>query len=775
MEAHFAAIENSALGRAAIWVRNRIAPGMLAVGVTVIAIVLGFLNYLYFGRSGTAGPERQQLVALLIANATVGLTLVSLITWQLAKIWLARRRGAAGAKLHSRFVALFSIVAIIPAIFGISFAVITFNYAAEDWFGKPVQVAVENSVKIADAYVDAHWRNMAAELPELLQTLQVIQQQAEEFDVATTEYKKAVVDLLRDNGGTHNFTAIYLLTEDGSTWASHRQPGVIEPTLPREPQFAAIQDNTFLPFTEIDKNQLQGLVRVPAREYRYVFAIRSISPHVLEQAHLINEAAKKYEDSYLNLFGFQFAFILTYILIAILVLLAAIWLGLWAATRMVLPIGDLVSGAERVSDGDLSVRVTVSDGDDEIATLGRTFNRMTGQLYSQRHELIEANRQMDERRQFTEAVLSGVSAGVVGLDSDGCVTIANKSAYELLEMSPKDLIGRPFLEVLPEIETLLKQAGARGPAAKREVSGQVELKRSGGERNFNVRISREFDEQQARDLVITFDDISELVVAQRTSAWADVARRIAHEIKNPLTPIQLSAERLRRKYSGEITTDPAVFDQCTETIIRQVNDIGKMVDEFSSFARMPAPVMKKHDLNDITRQCVFMQRVANQDITYDLEAPEGEIELLCDGRLVSQALTNILKNAGEAVATRTAQEDDNFKGAITVRLADSGFHILLEITDNGCGLPSEHRHRLTEPYMTTRQKGTGLGLAIVRKVMEDHEGDLIIDDAPAGKQGAMVRMVFPHRSLEQTENRPEPVPTNVGDAAGAIHMQVKGG
>lgn len=744
IEDHFEEVENSLLGRVFTWTRENIRPSSIAFGLTFLAIVLGILNYLYFTQSGPQGPSREQIIWLFVANSAVGLSLIALIAWRVVKVWIARRRGFAGAKLHSQFVALFSLVSIIPAIFGISFAAVTFHMAAEDWFGERVETAVDNSVKIANAYLDAHARNIGKEVPEFARWLLVLEEQAENFDIPESEYQKAVADTLERKGLEGNFTAAYLLTGDGDIWAEYRQEGVPAPNMPGAVQFAEAE-NEILLLSEESKNQMQALVRIPTDRYEYLFTVRSLSPHVLSQVQLIYDAAEDYQRANVNLFGIQFAFVATYVVIAILVLLAAIWLGLWAATRLVSPIGRLVVAAEKVSDGDMTARVNVGDEGDEIATLGRTFNRMTGQLQSQRNELMEANKQFDQRRRFTEAVLSGVSAGVVGLTNNGKVTIANRSAYQLLDLDPTDLIDQPLGNLIPEMRELVEQAMAPNTNA-RGVQGQIDIARDKEHKTFNVRVSSDVGEDNG--FVVTFDDITELVAAQRTSAWADVARRIAHEIKNPLTPIQLSAERLRRKYSNEVSSDPEVFEQCTETIIRQVGDIGRMVDEFSSFARMPAPVMKIHDISDITRQSVFMQKVANQSITYDLEMPEESVSLFCDGRLVSQALTNILKNAGEAVSSRSEEEDEDYQGKIKVRLADSGFHVLIEVLDNGCGLPKEHRHRLTEPYMTTRQKGTGLGLAIVRKVMEDHEGNLIIDDAEEGR-GAVIRFILPHRTDEK--------------------------
>jgi two-component system nitrogen regulation sensor histidine kinase NtrY len=374
---------------------------------------------------------------------------------------------------------------------------------------------------------------------------------------------------------------------------------------------------------------------------------------------------------------------------------------------------------------------------------------MTSQLEAQRKELVDANSQLDARRRFTEAVLAGISAGVIGIDGEGRVTLLNRTAARMLDVAPEETEGRHYSESIPELAGLIRRgmSDACGRA-----SGQVDVRRNGALRHLNVQVSSEADDKTG--YVITFDDITNLVSAQRTAAWADVARRIAHEIKNPLTPIQLSAERLKRKYAGEVSSDPDVFAQCTDTIIRQVGDIGRMVDEFSSFARMPAPVFRREIVQELLRHAVFLQRVAQPQIAFEVTAPTDPIHFECDGRLVSQALTNVLKNALEAINARMAMGDTT-PGRIAVDVEVKNGRVVIAIRDNGVGLPTEQRHRLTEPYVTTRAKGTGLGLAIVRKILEDHGGELSLedsfDDGTGEIAGAVVRMQFPLRQSKHEQ------------------------
>jgi two-component system nitrogen regulation sensor histidine kinase NtrY len=424
--------------------------------------------------------------------------------------------------------------------------------------------------------------------------------------------------------------------------------------------------------------------------------------------------------------------------VSLLILLAAIWLGLWAANNLVRPISKLIGAAERVSRGDLKVRVEVDRDDDEMGTLARAFNRMTADLDSRRTELMRANRQLDERRRFTEAVLAGVSAGVVGFDGEGRVTLVNRAAARLLNAEPEELEGRHYAEAMPELSGIVRRA-LHEPMAR--ANGEATLRRGGTLRSLSVQVASEEGAGEA-GFIATFDDITDLVSAQRTAAWADVARRIAHEIKNPLTPIQLSAERLKRKYAGEVSSDPEVFRQCTDTIIRQVGDIGRMVDEFSSFARMPSPKMRPEIAQELVQQAVFLQRAAHPQTEFEILGEMRPVRFECDGRLVSQALINVLKNAGEAIEARTAAGADE-RGHVAVTVTVESSRVLFRVTDNGIGLPQTERHRLTEPYVTTRAKGTGLGLAIVRKIVEEHGGEIQILDRENDEPGAEVRLAFP--------------------------------
>jgi two-component system nitrogen regulation sensor histidine kinase NtrY len=497
-----------------------------------------------------------------------------------------------------------------------------------------------------------------------------------------------------------------------------------------------------------DDERVRALVRLDRWVDTYLYVGRLVDAQVLVQAGQTRSAVAEYQRLEDSRSRIQITFVLIYIVVALLLLLAAVWVGLVFASRLINPVSTLIRAAESVRGGDLGARVPEGPADDELASLGRAFNRMTSQLESQRSELMEANQQLNTRRRFTEAVLSGVSSGVIGLDINGNINLPNRSAIQLLKVSANSLIGEPFSRAVPEMAPLLAEARER---PDRKAQAQVNMVRGTRPHVLMVRITADRKDNAITGFVVTFDDVTELVSAQRSAAWSDIARRIAHEIKNPLTPIQLSAERLQRKYMNEIGTDPEVFRQCTDTIIRQVSDIGRMIDEFSSFARMPAPVFRISDLVEVARQGLFLQQVAHPGIDYTTEFPTDAVDVCCDSRQVAQVLTNLLLNAAEAISGRDKPEDGNAlpTGKIILRITEGPDEVILEVLDNGCGLPEENRNRLTEPYVSTRLKGTGLGLAIVAKVMEDHKGIISIEDRAKG--GACVRLVFPrgeHKEID---------------------------
>jgi two-component system nitrogen regulation sensor histidine kinase NtrY len=716
------------------------------IAVSLVAVVT---TYLILTRSTDIEPTAPGvLLYIIIVDVLLLMALIALVTGRLVRLWMARRTGGAATRLHGRLVTIFFLIAVIPVVLTAGAAAVTINLAMDVWFSSGVRAVVDNSSSLADAYQEDQKRAIRFNA---------------EFMASDFNTKEFPGGLVVDNEITRQRMDYFLrkqLTErqlpGGGIFNTVGEEvavvGLVPVVRPSADEISETISNGIS--ITITPEGSRAVARLDPVGNLFLVVMGEVNKQLVEYQQSASEAALKYEQLQRDRDAAQAAFGMMYGIIALLIIFGAIWIGFGVANRLVTPIGRLIGAAERISEGDLAARVMLADDDDELASLGRAFNRMTAQLQSQRNELVESHRQAEQRTRFTEAVLSGVSAGVVGLDGQGRADVINRSALTLLSVGREDIVGKDLGDAVPEVAPLIAQALSGNES---RVQGHIDLVRGGKARNFTVTVTRERASEDDRGFVVTFDDITDLISAQRTSAWADVARRIAHEIKNPLTPIQLSAERLRRKYKKEIATDPEVFEQCTQTIIRQVGDIGRMVDEFSSFARMPQPVMKDEDIGELIRHAVFLQRVALPQITFALLIPDEAIQVECDGRLVSQALTNVLKNAGEAVRAKFGKEGDEEHplregGRIEIRIAQDAARVSIEVADNGVGLPSEDRNRLTEPYVTKRAKGTGLGLAIVKKIMEDHKGALTLEDAPKTDEtgairesGAQVRLTFPRR------------------------------
>src|SRR3954454_5150501 len=703
----------------------------LAVALAAAALGSGIATYLALTGAPPFGPGPRSVLILLNLDLVVLLTLACWVAKRLVEVWLERRRGLAGSRLQVRLVGLFSLIAVTPTIIVAVFSYLFFSFGVESWFSDKVRTAISESVAVADAYVREHQQAiradalaMAADLDRSAATLAINPQYLAPALTAQAAIRSLTEAAVVDRRGqmvARTGLAFALGFEDVSQGALRR----------------ANQGEVVIMTNDQDE-RVRALVRLGEFSDLYLYVGRFIEPRVLAHRDEVHLAAAQYERLEGQRSGFQITFAVIYILVALLFLAAAISIGIHFAAKLGDPISRLMGAAERIRAGDLTVRVPEGEKDDELVSLSRAFNRMTYQIQSQQLELMEANRQLDERRRFTETVLTGVSAGVIGLDRDGRIHLPNRSASALLGVDLDQSIGEDLAEVAPEMAGLFEEA-TRRPG--RRAQGQVQLARNNSSRTLLVRITAEQEEAGISGFVVTFDDITELLSAQRKAAWADIARRIAHEIKNPLTPIQLSAERLKRKYMREIKKDQETFKICTDTIIRHVEDIGRMVDEFSSFARMPAPVLKPEDVATIVEQAVFLQRTAQPEIEFEFRFAERPLSLRCDTRLVGQAVINIVKNAIESIEARIVARGNNPSGPIRVAVADRDGQVLIVVEDNGKGLPQQGRERLTEPYVTTRSKGTGLGLAIDKKIMEDHLRELVLEDRESG--GARVWLIFP--------------------------------
>jgi len=723
-----------------LWLRRQVLSGRLAVALAIAATISGFATYGALTQSGPFGPDIETVIVLLNVDLVLLLLLGVVVARRLVGLWSERRRGSAGSKLHSRLVAMFSIAAITPAILVGVFSAVFFTLGLEAWFSERVKTALDDSLEVAEAYSEEHRSNIRAHVLAMARDLELAgpgilwdQRRLNLFldtQSALRELSEAVV--VRRDGRVLGQTRLSF-----SLALSPLDTDILNQAAPNEVVIMA-SDNG---------DRVRAVTELDTMPGTFLVVGRLVDPRVTGHIDEVVQAVGEFRVLEGRRSDLQVVFALVYVVSALLLLFVAIWFALNFATRLVRPIGALVAAAERVRAGDLTARVPDAGTSDELGTLSRAFNRMTGQLSAQRRELIEANRQIDSRRRFTESVLSGVSAGVIGLDADGQIELPNRSAVDLLGIAPDDMVGQPLRDVVPELAGLI-DAAMSGHMSR--VDGDVEIEINGMTRNLTVRITAESTiDSRAEDgeaevermgYVVTFDDITPLIAAQRKAAWADVARRIAHEIKNPLTPIQLSAERLKRKYLAEIDSDPDTFAACTDTIVRQVGDLRHIVNEFSNFARMPAPQFARDDLVKLLNQAITLQEVGGSDVEFVRDFPDGPVAVQCDARQIGQVLNNLLQNALEAIEARHAKDRDAPRGRIRVHLAEDGDRCIIEIHDNGRGLPAGSRDKLFEPYVTHRDKGTGLGLAIAQRIVAEHGGSLSLSDSADG--GACARVTL---------------------------------
>ncbi len=714
----------------------RFATGLLGPAAVGVALLSAFATFIVLAGLTPINPTNDVVVTLLGVNTLAVLLLLGIIGREVWHILQARRRGKAAARLHVQIVALFSVIAALPAIMVAVVASITLDRGLDQLFSARARSMMENSLIVADAYIREHAQSIRADTDamaiDVSRAKPLFDQDRERF----RQFFKAQASL-RDLP-----TAMMIAGDQTVILTADIQlpPGLQPPAVPPPETLAKAAEGLPQVGFLSDANYVGAVTKLRGYDNTYLYVARFIDPQVLAQIRDTQTSIAQYANLEARRLGVQIAFALMYTVIALTVLLSAVWIGFAFANRLVAPIRRLIGAADIVSTGNLHVQVPVRRSEGDLAQLGATFNKMTQELRTQRNDIVRARDLIDSRRRFTEAVLAGASAGVIGVDGKGCISILNRSAEKLVGCSEADALGRQLEEVAPELKEFIDPARSGG---QRLAQGHTTINRSGRDRTVSVRVTTEQSADQEHGYVVTLDDITALVSAQRTAAWADIARRIAHEIKNPLTPIQLSAERLRRKYGKVITEDRAVFEQCTDTIVRQVDDIRRMVDEFSRFARMPKPVMAAEDVADTVRQVVFLQRVGNADIDIEVEIADDPLPAQFDRRLISQGLTNIIKNAAEAIAAAPA--DPAVRGRIHVTAERDGADIVIDVVDNGIGLPKDNRSRLLEPYVTTREKGTGLGLAIVGKILEEHGGRIELHDAAEkfpGQRGAWMRLRF---------------------------------
>src|SRR5580698_4370044 len=706
--------------------RRFLAP--FAVG---LALLSTFLTFVVLTGLTRIQPTPEVVVSFLLINTATILLLVGIIVREVWQVVQARRRGRAAARLHVQIVSLFSIIAVLPAVLVAIVANVTIDRGLDRLFSGPTREAIENSLTIARAYAYEHAQLIR---DDILGMAGDIARARPLYDQDRGTFRQ----LLTSSAVARNLPGAMLIDKDCNVLET-AQTGINQTFATPPPEFLKnVTENE--PEIAVEANYVAAVIRLRAFPDTFLYVARLLDPRVVTQLNETQASVAEYAAIESRRLGIQVSFALMFAVIALTILMASILMGLNFANWLVTPIRRLMSAANIVSTGDLNVQVPVHRSEGDLAQLGETFNTMTQELRTQRDELVSASDLIDSRRRFIEAVLSSASAGIIGVDASGSVGILNRSAEKLIGHAESETLDHPLSDVLPELDDMMKTARE---GTQKLVQGQITINRDGHERNLSVRVSAEQTSQSRDSYIITLDDITELVSAQRTSAWGDVARRIAHEIKNPLTPIQLSAERIRRKFGKAITEDKAIFEQCTDTIVRQVDDIRRMVDEFSRCARMPKPVIEGEDVADTVRQAVFLMRVGNPDVDIEADVKEVPLRAKFDRRLISQALTNIIKNAAEAIEAVPTEELG--RGRIDVIAAREKDDIVIDVIDNGIGLPKVSRARLLEPYVTTREKGTGLGLAIVGRVLEDHGGRIELKDASdfrPGQRGAWMRLRF---------------------------------
>jgi len=690
------------------------------LGLVILGPVLTVTTFIILGPldHGASSPS---LRLILLTDLVYILVVAALVLQRVAKMVAARRARSAGSRLHMRLTGVFALLALIPTILVAVFAVLTVNVGLEGWFSERVRQVVGTSLAAAEAYKDEHYRDLVEDANALAVFLN--RAQASAVFLSDGDLRE-----LLTNGQSQiqrGLREAYLIDGGARLRARGDRSYLFDFEQPSPADMAAAESGEMVIIQDLDNNEFRALFRLDAYVDRYLYVSRNVDGDLLNLLDETQETAKFYQQLEQERGKILFEFGLLYVGFAVILILAAIWLGLWFAERLSRPVGRLAGAAQQVGTGDLDVQVIEESGDDEIAMLGRYFNQMTRQLKGQRETLLENNRQIERRRRLFDSVLSSVASGVVGLDAKGRVMFVNRSAERLLALSEEQ--GGEISIAVPEFGPLLKRLQDKKTEVVQE---EVKLTRDSKLENLLVRIStRRNDKGTLEGYVIAFDDVTDLVSAQRMAAWGDVARRIAHEIKNPLTPIQLSAERLKRKFSPLVGDQSDTLEQYTDVIIRQTGDLRRIVDEFSKFARMPEPELRNHDLTTLVRDAVTLQESAMPDVVLIAELPDTPVMADLDATMISQAMVNLIKNAGEAIESKLQKgTDKSYKPEIRIRMENTDGTIAIDISDNGIGLPSD-RARLFEPYVTTRSEGTGLGLPIVKKIIEEHGGTLVLTDA----------------------------------------------
>ena len=703
---------------------NRNVQNLLTIFIVVVGPALALLT-LFYVNIIEQEIRSQSFRAILLADVLYVIIIASLVIKRIAIVVAARRAKSAGSRLHLRLTGVFAILALIPTILVAIFAMITINFGLEEWFSSRVSNVVKTSHAAALAYETEHEEGLRSDAITFASALDARYSQVSSVNPAIFRLWLSEIQPQIQRG----FREAYIINSSGKLILRGERSYEFNFEAPPENFLNMIYQDGIVIIKDWANNEFRAIKSLDSYKDKYLYVSRIVDGSILNLLDETQRTVKQYQQHESNRSMLLLDFAIIYVAFSVLLILAAVWVGLWFAERIAKPVGQLAAAAQRVGSGDLESRVSVKHNDDEISMLGRVFNQMTKQLKGQRNALLDANRTSEEGRRQFNSVLSGVTSGVIGLNVSEEIDFINPAALNMLELNSKSYNGKKLTIVVPEFKDLFsKLKGAQGGVARKE----IQVSRDGKLENLLVRMAiRTNNKGIVEGYVVTFDDVTDLVNAQRMAAWGDVARRIAHEIKNPLTPIQLSAERLKQKFMPIAAENKDILTQYTDVIVRQTGDLRRIVDEFSQFARMPEPHRKKTNLVKIIEDVVHLQKSReNAYAEIIFEKPEP-IFLMIDSTMITQALTNLVKNAGEAIETYiNVKKSVNYKPFIAIDVNDSKIETVIKITDNGIGLPKD-RSRLFEPYVTTREKGTGLGLSIVKKIIEEHGGELTLEDAPA--------------------------------------------
>ncbi len=726
--------------------RERKVRTATTLGLVVLGPLLAGLTYYVLGPldQGAASPV---LRIVLLADLVYVLGIAALVAREVARMVAARRAKSAGSRLHLRLVRVFALLALIPTVTVAVFSVLTINVGLEGWFSERVRNVVSNSLEAAQAYEQEHLEELARDGRALAEFLD----REKRRDVVLSDGDLRQVLGRLQGQIERGLTEAFVVDSSGEIRARGARSYEFGYERPTEEDFRLAEAEGIRIVEDWTNNEFRALIPLPSFLDRYLYVTRAVDGEILSLLDETRETVDLYRQLDADKGRLLAEFGILYLGFALILILAAVWLGLWFAEGLSKPVGRLLVASERVGTGDLDVRVIEDDGDDEIAALGRHFNHMTGSLKAQREKLLETTGQIEGRRRLFDSVLSSVTSGVVGVDAEGRVSFANRSAQRLVGLVAAETA---LPAAVPEFGPLFERLRQDGRGTLQE---QVALVRGGKQEILLVRMSpRRADDGALEGYVVAFDDVTDLVSAQRMAAWGDVARRIAHEIKNPLTPIRLSAERIKRKFGRKLgEEDQTDLEQMTDVIVRQTEDLRRIVDEFSKFARMPEPDRRDSDLTALVRDAVTLQEAGQPSVRFETVLPAAQVLAEVDPGMISQALTNLIKNAGEAIESLEEQgAEPDFQPTIRVMLRLDGPQAVILIEDNGVGLP-EDRARLFEPYVTTRSKGTGLGLPIVKKIIEEHGGTLQLEDAEGRGARAVIRLPTKarHETIDAAETK----------------------